>query len=112
MASTPVMIAQGSFHNAASTSLLVDANLSFGASSGSGHSANAWFYNKDATLNTVADRYQDVTNFLTLNTGPSTADDIATLTSFDSGGFTESWTTNAAVADDIVYFAIGPTAHA
>ena len=108
---SPSVVVQFSIHNVTTAGFTALQNVSFGATTSLSH-VNGWAWQKSGTLPAVADRYIDATNMLMLGTGPSTADATAAFTSLDADGWTESWNPNSAVADQIMYFAIGPAAGA
>lgn len=86
-----------------------DLTFSFGASTGSSQSASSSWGSVDAGASSDAGRRRSITDVLTLfSAGSPTNSARASLTSFDSDGFTLSWTfTNDSNQDIIHYVAIG-----
>jgi hypothetical protein len=105
----PSAVLLESFGIAATTSISADAEASLGAASAVGAAGGIWFENVDGVLPSVAKSKSDLTKILSLNSGPATLNAESDLKSFDSNGFTITWTTNNAVAAQILWTAFGPT---
>lgn len=105
----PAFVLFSSAQSTSSTTAATHARFGIGASDGTTSGASAW-QDADAGAAASADGVDKTTKaFIKVNNDTQTVDAEASLTSFDSGGFTLSWTTNDAVATEICYLALaGP----
>src|SRR5574341_1114652 len=92
---------------ATNTGAVAEGRISFGASDGTTEGAT-WFHDKD-NLATVDANQRTSTDKIAVHASQTTLNAEADLTSFDSDGFTLNWTTNNAVAEEIIYVAFGPS---
>ncbi|MFQ5970300.1 MAG: hypothetical protein ACE5J2_07400, partial [Nitrososphaerales archaeon] len=87
------------------TGIEAEGRISFGASDGTTEGAT-WFHDKDA-VGTTDTNQRTSTSKVAVHASQSTLNAEADLTSFDADGFTINWTTNNAVAEEIIYVGFG-----
>jgi hypothetical protein len=107
MSFTPSWVFLNTWGLAASTSVSADATLAFGGMAGASNRGHVWGYQKDITLNTVADNRNVTATAISGSTGPSTINFDGDFSAFSSTGFAVNWTTNNAVAAEICWLALG-----
>lgn len=81
-------------------------SISLGASDGT-NERSMWWEDKDAQTGAQAKQSWSNTKAVQLNTGPSTTNAEAGVSSFDADGFTLNWTAADATAREFVGFAVG-----
>jgi hypothetical protein len=89
---------------AANTAIEAEGRISFGASDGTMEGAT-WFHDKDGLDTTDANKRTSTTK-VAVHASQTTLNAEADLTSFNTDGFTLNWTTNNAIAEEIVYVAL------
>ena len=110
----PVGLLMASFNLAASTSIQTEARMSLGAADGppatnaSASEGSTWWHDKH-NVGTMDANQRTSTTKIATHGSQSTLSAEADFKSFDSGGFTLTWTTNNAVAEQILYVAFGHT---
>ncbi len=103
----PNLILLTSFQDAAQASPVAHSRFGIGASDGTTEGCSA-LQNADALATTSVDGIDKTSKvFVKVNNSTPAVDAEADMTSLDSGGFTLSWTTNDAVATEILYIALG-----
>ena len=107
---TPKAVLFSTMGTTPQTSPLAHVRWALGATSGASSSKAVAIRDRDSQATTSAQGYQDDKAVASLNdTAASTVDFAADLTSFNTDGFTLSFTTNDAVAREILYVAFGDT---
>lgn len=108
----PAGLLLASYNSTSSATAIADAKISIGYTSGSSAMVATWAGEKEASNPTENGVDFDSTKVIKLDTtGASpTTDASASLTSFDSDGWTLNYAAADATAREIVYFAIGPGA--
>lgn len=88
------------------------AKLGIGGSDGTTSEAGAMEGPHGVVAASATVRGYDMTGaaYVKIDNNTGTIDAVATLSSFDAGGFTLNWTTNDAIATEISYIALGPSA--
>ena len=102
----PVGLLLTSFNKTASTAIVSEGRISLGASDGTTEGA-IWYHDLDNQGTTVV-KVRSSTTKVAVHASGTTLNAEADLSSFDANGFTLSWTTNNAVAEEILYAAFGP----
>lgn len=108
----PTGLLLASFNNVAATSIQDHNRISFGAAVSTTSRGNMWSGDTDNVADSIAQSWQGNAKLIRLATegflGSNTNNAEADLKSFDSNGFTLTWTTrNDAVAREILYLAFG-----
>lgn len=107
---TPTGVMLSSIHSAAATAPMANTSWGLGAVSAAGSEKSIAVRDDDAEATTDAQGYQnDFPLSLVDEVTASTLDAQFDFTSFDSDGFTGSWTTNDATASQVLYLALGAT---
>jgi hypothetical protein len=105
-----VLLASVQYTIQTSDTAVAETRFGLGASNTTGQGSSA-FADKDALVTPTLSSVQGIDKtskvFMKVNNNTSTIDAEANLTSMDTGGFTLNWTTNDAVATEIVYLALG-----
>lgn len=105
LAFDPEAIILASFQSTSTASVIGDAHMGIGFSDGSGEAASG-LVDSDARFTTNTGAYSSNTKaFLVVDNSAATTDAEADAT-MESGGFDVDWTTNDAVATQILYLAI------
>ncbi len=106
----PSAVLLASFQDVVRASPVTDARFGIGASDGTTQGSSA-LVDLDAQGTTVVSGIDKTSKvFVKLNGVTPTLDAEADLTSMDVDGFTLNWTTNDAVATQMLYLALGPLA--
>jgi hypothetical protein len=108
LAFDPQGVFLASFGIAATATITADSDLSVGGASSGSSEGSIWSQTKDNVINTEANRNTSTTKALTLCEGSATLDAECDAT-LGTAQFELNWTTNNAVASQILYFAVGST---
>lgn len=104
----PRAVMLSSFQDVAQANAVNESRFGIGASDATSDASSAYIdaNNVTTTITKGIDKTSKV--FVKVNNNTPTIDAEANLTSMDSGGFTLNWTTNDAVATQLVYLALAP----
>ncbi|MBI3741589.1 MAG: hypothetical protein HY257_07525 [Chloroflexi bacterium] len=104
----PRVVMLSSFQDVAQANPVVQSRFGIGASDANAEGSSA--YSDANAVNTTNVKSIDKTSkaFMKVNNNTSTIDAEADLTSMDADGFTLNWTTNDAVATQMLYLALAP----
>ncbi len=106
----PKVVMLASFQDTSQTNPVAHTRFGFGASDGTTQGSSA-FQDTDNLGTTSVDGIDKTSKvFMKVNNNTPAIDAEASLASLDNDGFTLSWTTNDAVATQILYLALGPLA--
>jgi len=106
----PSLVMLTSFQDVAQANAVVHTRFGFGASDGTTQGSSA-FQDTDNLGTTSVDGIDKTSKvFMKVNNNTPAIDAEANLSSLNTDGFTLSWTTNDAVATQILFLAIGPLA--
>ncbi|MFN0059433.1 MAG: C25 family cysteine peptidase [Planctomycetota bacterium] len=104
----PTLLLLTSFQNVTSGSVLDHMRFGFGMTDGTNEGATALTDGHNVGTSVVDSIDSTSKVFIKANNSTATTDAQADLTSFDTNGFTLNWTTNDAVATEILYLALTP----